>query len=189
MPPAIVLEVQCIMFKKLVLLFLVYSNFSFSQALVFPEPQGVKNMLFYVQRSINKNSIVYYLNENEKGELNEIEPINMFWMTYEKPLVREELNFIQRKYAYGLTIKMLDEEKKSFYFNFVSYKKKILYLIKSVLDKKYHVYYYLNNKLVLVTRIYIHIEGGSFWTPKVKYIQITSKDAIRNEDVLEKIIP
>lgn len=153
----------------------------------FPVPSGVKNLLFYVQRSINKNTIAYQLNVNEAGEINEQEPISVFWINYSGKGDQEPLNFIQRKYAYGLITQLIDKEKKTFSFHFVSYKKQILYLIKSP-DKKYHVFSYFSNRLMLVNRIYVHIEGGSFWTPKVKYIEVSGKDPVKNEELLEKII-
>lgn len=169
--------------------FCLFTGFVVLQSDNFPIPNGFKNMLFYVQRSINKNTIVYELNLNSRDEIDLIEPIKMFWVNYEKGNEIEPLNYIQKKYAYGLNFHVIDAEKKSFYFNFVSYKKKNLYLINSVQDKKYHIFYYKENALVMVERIYVHIEGGSFWTPKVKYIQIFGRDPIKNEPVLEKIIP
>ncbi|MCC6371551.1 MAG: DUF4833 domain-containing protein [Bacteroidia bacterium] len=144
-------------------------------------------MLFYVQRSINKNTIVYQLNYKDNNELNEKEPIRMYWINYATSGANEELNYIQRKYAYGLNVALIDNEKKTFAFNFVSYKKQTLYLIKGT-DKKYHVFSYFNNRLVQVNRIYVHIEGGSFWTPKVKYIEVDGKDPVKNEELTEKII-
>ena len=86
-------------------------------------------------------------------------------------------------------VKLLDKEKKSYSFNFVSYKKKILYLIKSSFDKKYHVYYNFNNKMFILQKIHIQIEGGTFWVPKVKYLEIILNDPSSNEKKIEKIIP
>ena len=86
-------------------------------------------------------------------------------------------------------IKLFDKEKKSYSFNFVSYKKKILYLIKSSIDKKYHVYYTINKKMFIVQKIHIQIEGGTFWVPKVKYLEIILNDPSNNEKKIEKIIP
>lgn len=140
-----------------------------------------------MQRSLNKNTIIYQLNFNEDNELDDKEPIHMYWINYAGKGDTEPLNFIQRKYAYGLQFQLIDREKKTFSFSFVSYKKQVLYLIKSP-DKKYHVYSYFKNKLILVNRIYIHIEGGSFWTPKVKYIEVSGKDPAKNEELVEKII-
>ena len=153
----------------------------------FPRPAGIKNMLFYLQRTMNKNTIIYELNLKEDGELNENEPIKIYWINYAGKGDRESLNYIQRKYAYGLEISESDKSKRSFNFNFVSYKKQQLYLMKSPSDKAYHVFGYFSHKLLQVSSIYVHIEGGAFWTPKVRYIEIEGRDIFKNEDCTEKI--
>ena len=154
----------------------------------FPKPQGIKNMLFYLQRTFNKNTIIYQLNLNENNQINEQEPIISYWINYADKGDKEALNFIQRKYAYGLNVQKLDLERKTFSFNFVSYKKQIFYLLKSN-DQKYHVASYFNNRLLILNHLYVHIEGGSFWTPKVKYIEVYGKDPLKNEEVIERVIP
>ena len=155
----------------------------------FPKPKDIKNLLFYVQRTININTLIYVLNINEKEELNEKDPVKIYWINYTKDGTTEGLNFIQRKYAYGIDIKMIDTLKKTYCFNFVSYKKTQIYLIKSKIDSKYEAFSYINNKLIILTKIFIQIEGGTFWAPKIKYIEITGKDPLKNEEVVEKVIP
>lgn len=152
-----------------------------------PVPSGINNMLFYVQRSLNKNTLIYQLNVNDKNELNETEPIKIFWKNYATNGSTEPLNYVQKKYAYGIESHLSDKEKKIFAFHFVSYKKQILYLAKTS-DKKYHVFSYFGGKLIVVQRIYIQINGGSFWTPKVKYIEVSGTDPVKNESVSEKIV-
>ncbi|MEI6019722.1 MAG: DUF4833 domain-containing protein [Bacteroidota bacterium] len=139
-----------------------------------------------MQRSFNKNTLIYQLNVNEKNELNESDPISVFWVNYAGKGDLEQLNYIQRKYAYGISVQQIDKEKKKYSFHFVSYKKQILYLIETN-DNKFHVFSYFNNHLLIVNRIFVQIEGGSFWTPKVKYIEIFGKDPAKNEEVVEKI--
>jgi len=157
---------------------------------VFPKPENIENMLFYVQRTFNINTLIYELNLDDKKEPNATEPIKIHWINYASDKSTESLSYVQRKYAYGLDIKLLDAEKKSYVFNFVSYKKKKLYLIKSAIDNKYHVFCDINNKLVTLDRIFIQIEGGSFWVPHVKYIDISGKDLTnKNEEVAERVIP
>jgi len=156
---------------------------------VFPKPDKISNMMFYVQRTFNTNTIIYELNVDEKQNLNEAEPIKMYWINYSTNNSIEPLNYIQRKYAYGIELKLIDAEKKSYVFNFVSYKKKKLYLLKSPIDNKYHVFCDINNKAVALDRIFIQIEGGSFWVPHVKYIDISGKDLGKNEEVAERVIP
>jgi hypothetical protein len=155
----------------------------------FPNPREVKNLLFYVQRTFNTNTLIYTLNFNDKEELDEKDPIKIYWINYAKDGSKEGLNFIQRKYAYGVSIKMIDTLKKSYCFNFVSYKKKQIFLIRSAVDNKYEAFSYINNKLIVLNRIFIQIEGGSFWSPNIKYIEITGRDPIKNEEVIEIVIP
>ncbi len=154
-----------------------------------PAPDKINNLLFYIQRSINISVINYVLNNDEKGELNITEPIKIYWKNYASDGSIEPLNYIQRKFAYGIEIKMLDAEKKLFCFNFVSYKKKKIFLIKSLIDNKYQAICEMNNKMAILNKIFIQIEGGSFWVPKIKYIEISGKDFSKNEEIIERIIP
>src|ERR1700730_16869471 len=81
------------------------------------KPTGIHNILFYIQRSINISTLNYILNVDEKGELNIIEPIKIYWKNYASDGSEQPLNYIQRKYAYGIEVKMIDKDKKSFCFN------------------------------------------------------------------------
>lgn len=155
----------------------------------FPNPKGVENLLFYVQRTINTNTLIYTLNLNKNGDLDTHEPIKINWINYAKDSTIEPLNYIQRNYAYGINVQLTDKEKKIYSFNFVSYKKKSIYLIRSTADNKYHAYFASKNGLVILERIFIQMErGSSFWTPSIKYIEVTGVN-LKNEKVIEKIIP
>ena len=155
----------------------------------FPSPKGIENLLFYVQRTINTNTLIYTLNLNKNGDIDINEPIKINWINYAKDGSIEPLNYIQRNYAYGINVQLLDKEKKTFSFNFVSYKKKSIYLIKSQLDNKYHAYYTSKSGLIILDRIFIQMEkGNSFWTPTIKYIEVAGVN-LKNEKVSEKIIP
>jgi len=55
-------------------------------------------MLFYVQRTVNANTIVYELDSD--SNLVESQPIKAFWIKYEDGSKKESLSLIQRKYAY-----------------------------------------------------------------------------------------
>jgi hypothetical protein len=175
------------------IMFLLFTSFindpSGKEKKVFPKPERTKSLLFYVQRTFNTNTLMYEINEDATGQLDIKEPIKIHWVNYATNGSSEGLNYIQRKYAYGLDIKLTDAEKKSYVFNFVSYKKKQLYLIKSLTENRYDVYMEINHKLVVLNSIFIQIEGGSFWVPKVKYLEVTGKDVTKGEEVVERIIP
>jgi len=175
------------------MMFLLFTSFinehKEKEKKVFPKPERTKNLLFYVQRTFNTNTLMYEINEDANGQLDLKEPIKIHWVNYATNGSSEGLNYIQRKYAYGLDIKLTDAEKKSYVFNFVSYKKKQLYLIKSTTDNRYNAFIEINHKLVILNSIFIQIEGGTFWVPKVKYLEVTGKDVTKGEEVVERIIP
>lgn len=155
----------------------------------FPTPTGIENMLFYIQRAKDHNTIIYQLNTDESGALIENDPIKPYWIKYTDEKKEKPLTVIQQKFAYGIKVKLIDEEKKIYQFNFVSYKKKSFYLRKSEHDNKFHVYGKVNNHLAKLDNIFINIQGGSFWFPKIEYVAINANDVKSHEKLVEKITP
>jgi hypothetical protein len=153
--------------------------------LSYPVPTGVENQLFYLQRDPNTNTVIYQLNVDKGGRLNTDEPVHAFWIRYADQGERKELNFIQRKFAYGLTAKQLAPEK--YVLKFVAYDKVPLYLMKWPIDNAYHVFATLHNRQVVLSRIYLRIEGGTFWVPNVKYIELKGQNATTREPVVERL--
>ena len=143
--------------------------------LTFPTPKNISNQLFYVQRDPNTNTIICQLNVDKSGAVVKDEPVNVFWIRYGDNGEKKELSYIQRKFAYGILTKDLGNGQ--FELRFTSHKKLPMYLYKSATDKKYHVYATINNKKMQLDRIFLRIEGGSFWLPNVKYVEIKGHDA------------
>jgi phosphatidylglycerophosphate synthase len=154
--------------------------------LKFPTPKNIDNQLFYVQRDPNINTVICQLNVDENGELNKDKPVNVFWMRYGDKGEKKDLNYIQRKFAYGVDSKNLGNGQ--FKLTFVSYKKLPLTLAKSPTDKKYRVYATVNNKKMVLDRIFLRIEGGTFWVPNVKYVEFKGTDVANPSRVLTERI-
>lgn len=153
--------------------------------LKFPTPSGISNQLFYLQRDPNLNTIICELNVNSSGDLDKKEPIKVYWIRYGDKGEREELNYIQRKFAYGIQSKAIGNDQ--YELRFVSHKKLPMYLIKSADDKKYHVYVSVNNKKIQLERIFVRIEGGSFWLPNVKYVELKGINTANKTQIIERI--
>jgi hypothetical protein len=148
----------------------------------FPVPVGVPDQLFYLQRTANTNTIICELNY-KGGVLDPEEPIHVFWLRYADKGQREELNFIQKKFAYGIksTLILIDK----YELIFVSYKKFPMILMKGP-GNKYHVYATINQKQAILNRIFVKITGGSFWTPNVEYVEIRGVDPANGKEVIER---
>lgn len=143
--------------------------------LTFPTPKNISNQLFYLQRDPNINTIICQLNIDEQGNVDKKKPVNVFWMRYADNEGRKELNYIQRKFAYGIQAKDIGNDQ--YELHFVSYKNLPLLLAKSPVDNKYRVYVTANNNKIILNRIFLRIEGGTFWMPNVKYVELKGYDA------------
>jgi hypothetical protein len=153
----------------------------------FPIPSGIDHQLFYIQRTPNINTIIYALNLDEKGKMNEEFPIKVFWIRYAEDSSKQELSFIQRNYAYGLKYDRINEDK--YEIRFVSYKKYTFYLIRDTKDRKFKVYTEINGKLNVLNRIFLKIEGGTFWFPHVVYVEFRGMDLTTGKEIFTRFKP
>jgi len=117
------------------------------------------------------------------GKLDNEEPVHVYWIRYTEQGQKQELNYIQRKFAYGISSTKIADEKYELYF--VSYKKFKMRLMAGT-DRKYHVFVSINNKEAILSKIYLHINGGSFWSPNVEYAEVTGTDLATGQVVREK---
>ncbi len=183
------------MIRKTFILFITLSNFLVAQEAIkkveggisdtFPVPT-TKNLLFYVQRTHNKNTIVYDINYNADSTINNKKPVNAYWIRYSDGGGEAPLSYIQQHYAYGIRSELVDSVKMIFKLNFVSYEKRDIYLIKNKTDKKYKAYIYINGKLSVLTKIFVKIEGGTFWVPHITSVEI-SGISIPQRNVVKEI--
>lgn len=68
----------------------------------FPVPARTKELLFYIQRNKNANTIIYEARSNAHGVLDAKEPVSVFWIRYTDGDKREPLNALENKLAYGV---------------------------------------------------------------------------------------
>ena len=150
----------------------------------FPVPPSNANQLFYLQRTSNKNTLVYDLNI-VNGVLDKEDPVHVYWIRYSDHGQRQELSYIQRTFAYGVKAVPLANDG-GYVMHFVSYKKYLLYLVKAP-DNKYRVYATINAKKVVLNRIFIKINGGSFWSPNVEYVEIKGVDPSNGKEITDRL--
>lgn len=153
----------------------------------FPVPPAQEQTLFYLQRTHNHNTIMFDLNVESGGTINSKEPVHPYWIRYSDDGRRQELSYIQSHYAYGLKSKKLPDGR--FELRFVSYKKVPLYLYKSPRENRYRVQTTINGKTIEVTRVFLQIEGGSFWLPNVVCAEIKGVDPQTGQEIVELFKP
>jgi hypothetical protein len=110
----------------------------------------------------------------------------MFWIRYTDGGIRRDLNYLQRKFAYGVNVKPIGNS--AFELRSVAYSKLPLFLRR---DKKneYHVYAKIDTKECILDRVFIRIDGGSFWSPNVLYIELKGTDTATGKTIIQRIKP
>jgi hypothetical protein len=158
---------------------------NFKKELHFPDPANVSK-LFYIQRDPNTNTLIYELNTDDAGQLDTDNPLHVYWIRYADKGQKEELSYIQRKFAYGVNVKAT--KKDEYDVRFVAYKKMPLNLTKSA-DGKYHIFATIANKQAILNRIFVKVEGGSFWIPNIVYVELKGTDPVTGKEIMERFKP
>jgi hypothetical protein len=152
----------------------------------FPVPNNVPGLLFYIQRDPNTNTICYQLNVDKQGKISEKNPVNTFWIRYPEGGMRKELNYLQRKFAYGINSKAIGNA--SYELRSVAYSKLPLYLRRDTRNE-YHVYTSIDKKECILSRVFIRIDGGTFWSPNVLYIELKGTEIATGKTIIQRIKP
>lgn len=155
----------------------------------FPEPAPNKNMLFYLQRTVDRNTLIYELNYEPGGELNGKNPVKVYWIDFEDGAKISPLTFIQSKFAYGINSELIDKEKGTYQIHLVSYKKIKFDLIPSGKNQHYQVHVLIKDKPAILNRIFINILGGTYMNPIVSYIELTGDELKTGTRITERIKP
>lgn len=152
----------------------------------FPVP-NMPNLLFYLQRNKNSNTIVYEANLLSDGKLDPKNPVSVYWLRYQEDSSRRELNWIQRWLAYGIDFEPAKDGSGHYILSPVALKHRKITLSldekgKPVATMK------LDGKMARIKRIYAMAEETS-WLPTVKYVQMKGEDIHSKEEVYEYIFP
>jgi hypothetical protein len=69
----------------------------------------------------------------------------------------------------------------------MAYKKMPLYLKRSETDNKYKIYIKDEGRDYLLKRVFVRVRGGSFWFPKVEYIDLITVNSASGIEFLKRI--
>ncbi len=75
-----------------------------------------KNRLFYLQRTIDRNAVIYELNYTNKEQIDEKKPVKIYWLDHTTGKTKA-LSYAQNKFAYGIQSELIDAQKKVFFWN------------------------------------------------------------------------
>ena len=132
----------------------------------YPTPAYSKDLLFYIQRNLNLNTVAYEINFLPNGRINQEYPMHVYWIKYSEHGQTQELNYIQNKLAYGYTSRSINDE--TFEFRMVSQQDIVFYLAK--VKQQYKVITKINNQDCALNNIFVFADDVGLF-PDVRYIE------------------
>lgn len=146
-------------------------------------PPKTKNRLFFIQRNLNQNTIVYDANLNDNGSFKS-DPIDAYWLRYGSNGERKELTWLQRTFAYGYSAK---KEKKdgTYWITLTAWDGRKIHLHK---DRKGIpiATVTIDGKYAQLEYIWVFADNSGTW-PKVYHVDLHGKDMVTGKPVFERI--
>lgn len=150
----------------------------------YPIPPKTRELMFYIQRNHNSNTVVYEANFDDIGQLVKDEPLKVEWIRYDEEGQRKELTYIQGWYAYGVKWKKQKDKENNYVVELVAHKDRKLWLEQNG-PFKAKVYTFINNQYSELDHLYIQADNSGVW-PKVEYIELFGNDTKTGSNTYEK---
>lgn len=146
-------------------------------------PPQTPNRLFFIQRNLNQNTIVYDAAFDEDGNFNS-HPIDVYWLRYQTSGERKELTWLQRTFAYGYKAKK-DKKDGTFWVTLTAYGGRKIHLHKDHKGKPIATMT-IAGKYARLNYIYAFADNSGTW-PKVIHVDLSGADILTGKPVFERI--
>ena len=152
----------------------------------YPVPKE-PNMLFYIQRSVNSNTVIYAARIDAQGRLDKSQPVEAYWRWYNVDGHRKALNFLERHMAYGVSA---DRRAKTVAnrvaFKVVALPEKELFLERDSQGAP-HALIQMGDHLARLVYAYLQVDDSG-WMPDVKAIDLFGIDTTTGKSLHEHVV-
>ncbi|MBV9331060.1 MAG: DUF4833 domain-containing protein [Alphaproteobacteria bacterium] len=159
-----------------------------------PPPPGPKfrtptdpNMLFFLQRSSNANTVVYAARLTSGGKLDPNTPVEVFWRRYEEDGRRRGLNFVERTSAYGIDVHAVSGESDAFDANIVALPQ-LGFRIAKYAHARPQAVISIDGRLARLTYVYLAVDDSGF-LPSVVSADIYAIEQSNGHVLRERLVP
>jgi hypothetical protein len=151
----------------------------------FPVPSE-PNQLFYIERSVNSNTVIYTANLDGKGHLDGQNPVTAYWRWYNVDGHKKGLNLPERMMAYGIkTVKR--DGLNGFSFKVAALPERTLYVSQD--DKgRPEAFARIAGRMVRLVYVYLEVDDHGL-LPDVTALDLFGFDKATGKPVREHVIP
>ncbi len=145
------------------------------------------NIMFYIQKNTNPNTVVYALNLTPDGKINPKEPIEVFWRRYEKENgIKKKLGWLEKTFAFDFKVKPVKEKENTYVFSLVAMKNKQLFVTQTKTGEP-NVFMKISGKIARLERIYVMVDDSKR-IQSVNSMELFGRDYKTGKLIYEKII-
>ncbi len=148
----------------------------------FPRPEQTEKSLFYIQRNLNRHTIMYDLNLKEDGTLDRKDPLDNYWRQYESTGLRREMSWIEEWLAYGYRARKKADD--LYQVKLRAHKERYITLKKD--GDKWKATININGEESILTNIYAYADESGI-LPDVKHVDIYGISLKTGKQVKERI--
>jgi hypothetical protein len=153
-----------------------------------PTGPNEPNMLFYLQRSTNANTIIYAANILKPGQIDPKTPLDIFWRVYAGDGHRSGLTFIERTMAYGATPKPVAGRANEFEASIVSLPEIKFRVSVDSAGKPEAIVQLGGKRPARLVYAYLNVDDKGF-LPKLIYLDLYGIDKVSGRIVHEHLEP
>lgn len=153
-------------------------------AAAYPVPRE-PGQLFYVQRSMNANTVIYVA-RMKHGALDPAQPVRVFWRRYEEEAQTKDLSALERRLAFGVTAEPAPGQPGAYRVRVVSYPGRPALL--RVADGVPRLELTVAGEPSVLDHAYLHVDdGGSL--PRVTRVDLYARSLKTGRPVRESFTP
>lgn len=166
-----------------IVLFVLFTSSTTNIPNHYPIPKQTRERLFFIQRNLNTNTIVYDAKFDQFGNLDKLSPMDIYWIRYDENGQRMELRSLEKKLAYGIEFANI-ENTNNYKVNVVAEKSREIYL-KQIAPFHAKAYLEIDHKMSQLTYLYLEAIDGII--PQLQSIEYFGIDTLTQQKTFEKV--
>lgn len=144
------------------------------------------NVMFYIQKNTNPNTIVYAMRLASDGKMDPSEPIEVFWRRYQEDGRKKKLAWLEKTFAFDFKVKPIEGKKNTYEFSLVAMKGKKLYVTQTKSGEA-NVFMKIKGKTARLERIYLMVDDSKR-IQSVLSMELFGRDYKTGKLIYEKIL-
>ncbi|MDB4533260.1 DUF4833 domain-containing protein [Vicingaceae bacterium] len=144
------------------------------------------NVMFYIQKNTNPNTVVYAMKLGADGKMNPEEPMEVFWRRYQEDGARKKLAWLEKTFAFDFKVKPVEGKKNTYAFNLIAMKDKKIYVTQTKTGEA-NVFMKIDGKMARLERIYVMVDDSKR-IQSVDSMELFGRDYKTGKLIYEKIV-